>query len=107
MELTIKDRLYLPGILSKEGNYQEYNLKKGILAKIDISEQERKEVNLRKNDQSGYIEWDVEKDTPIEPLFTHEEMEYLKTSCEKLSDQTLPDEMWSTVEAIFNAIQQQ
>jgi hypothetical protein len=38
--------------------------------------------------------------------FTPEEMDYLKTSCERISDEQLPDDMWSCVEKIYNAIQQ-
>ena len=33
-------------------------------------------------------------------------MKYLKVSCEKISDQNLPDDMWQTVEKMYDAIQQ-
>lgn len=105
MELRIKDRLVIPGLLPKEGNFQHYNLKKSILAKIEITAQVREELNLRQNEETNRVEWDVEKDIPIEPEFTNEEMEYLKTACEKLADEVLADDMWSTIEKIYDAIQ--
>jgi hypothetical protein len=30
-------------------------------------------------------------------------MEYLRRACEKISDEELPDDMWATVEAVYNA----
>lgn len=104
MELQIKDRLYLPAVLPKEGNFTAYNLKKSILRKIEISENERKEVELCENADTNRIEWNVEKDTPVNIDFTNEELGFLKQSCEKISDETLPDDMWGCVEKIYNAI---
>ncbi len=49
MELTIKDRLYIPALLPKEGNFKQFNLKKEIQRKVEISAEERKEVNLHEN----------------------------------------------------------
>ncbi len=79
MELHIIDRLAIPALLPKEGNFKQYNLKKSILSKIEIGEQEREEVNLRQNPETNRIEWDTEKDTPLTILFSHEEMEFLLT----------------------------
>ena len=105
MELHIIDRLAIPALLPKEGNFKQYNLKKSILSKIEIGEQEREEVNLRQNPETNRIEWDTEKDTPLTILFTHEEMEFLKESCEKLSDEPLQDYMWATIEKVYDAVQ--
>lgn len=105
MELQIKDRLLIPGLLPKEGNFQQFNLKKSILSKIQVTEREREEIKLRENPETGRIEWDVDKDTPTVIMFTHEEMEYMKQVFEKITDQSLHDEMWGTVEKMFNAIQ--
>ena len=102
MELLIKDRLYLPALLPKEGNFKQFNLKKEILKKIEITEGQRKEVGLTENRETKRIEWDVEKDIPVHVDFSKEEMEYLKTCCEKISDEQLPDDMWGTVEKIYN-----
>lgn len=106
MELQIKDRLYIPAILPKEGNFKDFNLKKEILRKIEISETEREAVGLKENPDNNRIEWDVKKDTPLCVDFTSDEMDYLKRSCEKMSDENLPDDMWGCVEKIYNAIQE-
>ena len=55
MELTIKDRLYLPSFLPARGNFKEFNLKKDILRKIAISDDERQEINLRENAEDKRI----------------------------------------------------
>ena len=34
--------------------------------------------------------------------FSKDEMEYLRRACEKISDEELPDDMWATVEAVYN-----
>ncbi|MFI3294317.1 MAG: RNA-binding protein [Rikenellaceae bacterium] len=104
MELSIKDRLYIPALLPKDGNFKEFNLKKEILRKVEISESERTEVNLRENSETKRIEWDTEKDNPLIIDFSKDECDYLKKVCEKLSDETLPDDMWATVERIFDSI---
>lgn len=106
MELSIKDRLYLPALLPKEGNFCEFNTKKSILRKIEISGKERQEIDLKENQDTKRIEWDVDKEVPLVLEFTSEEMGYLKQSFEKISDEQLPDDMWSVVEKIYNAIQE-
>ena len=50
------------------------------------------------------IEWDVEKEQPLPVEFSFDEMAYLQAACEKISDEELPDDMWGTVEAIYNEI---
>lgn len=104
MELSIKDRLYIPVLLPKEGNFKQFNLKKEILRKIEITAEERENVNLRENAESKRIEWDVEKDTPLHIDLSTDEKEYLKMVCEKISDDNLHDDMWSTVERLFDGI---
>ena len=101
MELTIKDRLYLPSFLPARGNFKEF---KDILRKIAISEDERQEINLRENAEDKRIEWDVEKERPLLVEFSKEEMDYLKKACERISDEELPDDMWATVETVYNEI---
>ena len=104
MELTIKDRLYLPSFLPARGNFKEFNLKKDIRRKIAISDDERQEINLRENAEDKRIEWDVEKERPLLVEFSKEEMDYLKKACERISDEELPDDMWATVETVYNEI---
>ena len=44
MELSVKDRLYLPSFLPARGNFKDFNLKKEILRKIAIPDEERKAI---------------------------------------------------------------
>ena len=46
MELSVKDRLYLPSFLPARGNFKDFNLKKEILRKIAIPDEERKAIGL-------------------------------------------------------------
>ena len=103
MELSIKDRLYIPAFLPKEGNFKQFNLKKEILKKIEISDTER-DVNLRENGETKRIEWDIEKETPLHVDFSTDEMEYLKMICEKVSDEQFPDDMWISISKIYDSI---
>ena len=50
MELSVKDRLYLPSFLPARGNFKDFNLKKEILRKIAIPDEERKAIGLHEND---------------------------------------------------------
>ena len=104
MELSIKDRLYLPVFLPKEGNFKQFNLKKEILRKIEISEQEREAINLHENADTKRIEWDNEKESSMHIDLSKDEIEYLKMVCEKISDENLPDDMWGTVSTIYDSI---
>lgn len=80
MELSVKDRLYLPTFLPARGNFKEFNLKKEILRKIAIGDEERKAINLRENAEDKRIEWDVEKEHPLEVEFSADEMAYLQAA---------------------------
>lgn len=104
MELTVKDRLYIPALLPKEGNFKQFNLKKEIVRKIEISGSERSEINLREDTETKRIEWDVDKEVALQVEFSGDEAAYLKQVCEKISDESLPDDMWATVEKIFDGL---
>ena len=105
MELKIKDRLLIPTILPKEGTFTQFNLKMSILVKLELSADEIKEFKLRPNDEAGMVEWDVRKEAPLVPMFPHEEMVYLNESCENNSDKALHDDVWTTIDVLYNAIQ--
>lgn len=106
MEMTVKDRLYLPALLPDKGTYKEFNIKKGILKKIALTDAEREQIGLHRVEETGRIEWDTGKETTLAVEFSREELELLKSSCERLSDQTLPDDMWGTVSAVYDACQE-
>lgn len=104
MELSIKDRLFIPAVLPKENTLVGFGLKKSILKKIEITEKERDEIGLTQDPDAQQIKWDVSKEIALAADFTSEELAFLKKSCENLVDQTLPDDMWDTVNRIYEAV---
>ena len=105
MELSIKDRFYIPQILPKDGSFKEFNLKRGIVAKVAITEEDKKKYSITEHPEDGKIEWDPKKDSenPLSVNFSQEEIDYLKRSCENLIETAYPDEFWITVEKIYDA----
>ena len=108
MELHLKDRLLIPQILPEKGNFMEFNLKKSILHKIAITDQDRKDYEINENAQEHRIEWNVMKDkkNPLAVDFSKEELEYMRKSCESIVDKQLPDDVWGVVEHIYDATQE-
>ena len=80
----------------------DFNTKKEVLRKIEISAGEREAVGLHENEEHGRIEWDIEKVTPLAIDCAGDELAYLKQACEKISDEKLPDDMWIVVEKIYD-----
>lgn len=106
MQLNIKDRIYFPSILPKTGTFMEFNLKKSIINKVAITESDKKKFKIETNQSAGMITWDSEKDIaePLEVSFTADELEFLKKSCELLSDKDNADDFWIVVEKIYNSL---
>ena len=102
MELNIKDRLYIPVILPKEGTFKDFNTKKEILPKIQSAAGAREAGGLHQTEETGPSEGDIEKHTPLAIDFAGDELAYLKQACEKISDEKLPDDMWIVVEKIYD-----
>lgn len=105
MDLHIKERLLIPSLLPERGNFMDFNLKKSILKKIAISEEERADYGIVEKADEHRIEWDMEKDisTPLVVDFSNDELDYLRRACEAMSEQEMPDEVWGVVERIYNA----
>lgn len=105
MELHIKDRIYIPQILPQTGTFMEFNLKRNIIEKVQITAKDRDDYNIKENKEEGKITWDSAKDQqiPLQVEFSKDELDYLKKACEKLTDTPSPDDLWLTVEKIYNA----
>ena len=104
MELLIKDRFYIPMLFPKKGNYHQFNLKKEIIKKIEISQEEREAIDWKEDAETKNITWDNTKDTPFIVDFSGDEINYLREWCEKISDEELPDDLWPTVAKIYDII---
>lgn len=105
MELNIKDRIYIPQLLPANNSFIEYNLKREIIKKVAITEKDKEEYSIVENPEAGKITWDSKKDfeQPLVVEFTKQEIDFLKKSCEALTDSVYPDELWIVVEKIYNA----
>ena len=105
MEMTIKDRLYLPALLPDKGNYREFNLKKGHSAENSPYGCRTRGGGPASCGGNGpHRVGHGQGDAPVAD-FSREELDYLREACEKLSEKTLPDDMWATVERIFDNCQ--
>lgn len=107
MNLHIKERLLIPTFLPEKGNFMEFNLKKSILKKVALTEQDRTDYEIVEKKEEKRIEWNVQKDieTPLTVEFSQEELKYLQKSCEAMAELQLPDEVWAIVEHIYDEIQ--
>lgn len=105
MNLHIKDRLYIPQLLPAQNSFMEYNLKREIVKKVALTEKDKEEYLIVEDAQAGKVTWDFAKDmeNPLIVDFSKQELDYLKKSCESLVESAYPDDLWVTVEKIYNA----
>lgn len=105
MELHIKDRIYIPQLLLAQNSFMEYNLKREIIKKVALTEKDKEEYAIVEDAQAGKVTWDSKKDMeqPLVVDFSKQEIDYLKKSCEALAEAAYPDDLWATVEKIYNA----
>ncbi|MDD6104095.1 MAG: RNA-binding protein [Bacteroidales bacterium] len=106
MELYIKDRLYFPQILPQKGSFLEFNMKKEILNRILITDEEKEKFNIQENAESNTLTWDakLDKENPITVDFSKQELEYITKGIESISSSAYPDDFWAFVEKVYNAI---
>lgn len=109
MELHIKDRIFIPQLLTQQGNFMEFNLKRNILRKTALTEADVEKYEIVEKADEKRTEWNPEKDRdmPLIVDFTADELQYLVKSCERVAEANFPDEFWITVEKIYNAAQSQ
>lgn len=107
MELNVLDRIYIPTILPAENTFMDFNMKRGIIKKVALSEGDVEKYNIKEDTENKRTTWDIQKDreNPLVIDFSKEELQYLKGACEKLADKPAPDNLWATVEKIYEACQ--
>ncbi len=84
MKLGIKDRIILPTILPKEGNFTTLVVKADLLDKIKITQEEIKEFEIES--QADSIKWNPEKDKKKEFELTELEINLVKDCLKKLDE---------------------
>ena len=109
MELHIKDRIYIPQLLPQQGKFMEFNLKRGIMKKVAITDEDRQEYNIQEDKEHNRITWDSNKDfaQPLVVDFSNDELALLRKGCEEFTekDTPAPDDFWELVEKIYDAAQ--
>lgn len=105
MELHILDRIYIPAILPSENNFTDFNLKRNIIKKVALTEEDAAKYEITENAEEHQTKWNpvTDRENPLIVDFTTEELAYLKSACEKLADKPAPDNLWATVEKIYTA----
>ena len=99
IQLSVKDRIYLPTILLKNYDLVDGQTKRHIEEKIEFSEQEIEALNF--NRKSGSVTWDATASQDIEVEFTFAQMDFMKHSVKLLSQQhQINDEIFSLCERI-------
>lgn len=105
MELHIIDRIFIPSILPAENTFMDFNMKREIIKKVAITEADAEKYSIKEDKENQRTTWNAEldRDSPLAVDFTSQELAYLKSACEKLADKPAPDNLWTTIEKIYEA----
>lgn len=105
MELLIKDRIFFAKLLPECKSFLEYNLKRNLLKKIEITEADKEKYEISQDAESGTIRWNPKTDSenPLVVDFSTDELALIKRGIEAIDGQPLPDELWQTAEKIWDA----
>lgn len=105
MELFIKDRLFFSRLLPECKSFLEFNLKKNLLQKIGITEEDKSKYEIVQDEATGTIRWNPKTDSenPLKIELSADELALIKRGIESLDGQPLPDDLWVTAERIWNA----
>ena len=102
MELYIKDRIYLLSILPPTGTFKEFILKKDLIKRIGLTEQDKKFYRIETEDDNTKWDIDIDKNNPLKVTFSQSDIEYLKKTIESISEIEHSDDMWVSIERIYN-----
>lgn len=104
MKLSVVQRLTIKNILPQKANYIELVLKKDIIEKIDLAQDEIKKINFKvvaQGDKSNLI-WDKEKEEPLEVDFTEAERGLIRPILETLDVEKKLDDNTGELYKLFN-----
>lgn len=105
MELNIKDRLFFANLLPDCKSFLEFNLKRGIMDKVAITDEDKVKYEIVHDPETNSVQWNPETDmkNPLVVKFSDDELALIKRGCESLDGQAYPDDFWRTVEKVWNA----
>lgn len=86
--MKLADRIGLQNILPAEGTYIDLVLAKDIKEKVEISQEEAKEKNVRREVAGENVStlWDKEKDVEVEVEFTDAEKAFISKAIKALEE---------------------
>ena len=106
MKLSVKDRIVFAGLYPKNYNLIEGTLLKDIKQKVEITQDEIKDFEIKTTqvDKITRFNWNTEKKTDIEIVFTEMEINFLKERVKELDkEKKLNDEIIDLAQKIIKA----
>jgi len=92
--LTLSDRIHLPSILKTEGSYSYLIIRKDIIEKLQITQEELKKYEIKEvqgGEKGGWLTWNKKTPSHFEFSFTELEKNEIKLALEKLDkEEKLP-----------------
>jgi hypothetical protein len=82
----------------------EFSLKRGILEKIQITDEVKDKLSIKENPEDSRITWDYQADldNPLEIEFSQQEKQLFKRGIEALVENSYDDDFWRTAEKIYD-----
>jgi hypothetical protein len=104
VKLHLKERIYLGNILPGENSLVDYQLKKAIIEKVTITEEEKKEFDFVVREDGTGADWNGQKDFENGKIFnfTDAEAEYIMKGVQAASEGTHPDDYWLTISLLYD-----
>ena len=101
MKLKIIERIVFGKILPQEGDYKTLVIKNDIVEKVQIGQEEMKEIEFKKDGEQ--LTWNTEKAKDKEVVFTELETELIKTQLYELDKQKKLDDNTLPIYKLFNS----
>ena len=87
MKLSVKDRLVIGNLYPAQGNILQQTLVRDIVKKVEVTQDEMKQINLAPIEGSQGMKWDPDEANRLgekEVLFTDAELNLLKEQVSRL-----------------------
>lgn len=105
MKFYVKDRLYMLGLLPQKAvNYKTYQMKKALLSKLQLSDEDKERYEIKQDEKTGSVTWNPQTDieNPLEIELTEDLANYLHGACEDVSEKDFTDDVWELIERVFD-----
>lgn len=100
--LTLSDRIHLPSVLKTEGSYSYLIIRKDIIEKLQITQEELKKYEIKEvqgGEKGGWLTWNKKTPSHFDFSFTELEKNEIKLALEKLDkEEKLPVYLQDTFE---------